>query len=262
MIYCPLFSGSAGNATLLATDKSRLLIDAGKTGKAIEQALSQISFPADSLTGILVTHEHTDHIKSVGILSRKYNLPIYANKLTWESMQAKIGDISLQNIRIFNSNRDFFIGDCHITPHRISHDAADPVGFSFVHNQKIISHITDLGFFPESLYEIVGQADIAFIESNYDLVALANTARPASLKNRIRSKKGHLSNEDSAVVCARLAKLGCRNFVLGHLSRDANTPKLAFHTHQLSLNESGFILDKDVKMNIAYQNSIGGIYQI
>ena len=124
--FAPLYSSSSGNSTFIGAGDTRILVDAGVTGKSIEQALNTINEDPHGISGILVTHEHSDHIKGIGILSRKYDIPVYANALTWEAMEDKIGDISLRNIRVVDKT-EFYIGDMCILPVELSHDAADPV---------------------------------------------------------------------------------------------------------------------------------------
>ena len=262
MSYCPLFSGSSGNAAIIGTEKTRILIDAGLTGRALQSALNQISVDPCSIQAILITHEHSDHVRGAGILSRKFGIPIYANSKTWVAMQKSVGVISPQNVRVFETGRDFYLGDCNITPYSLPHDAADPVGFSFYHKGHKISQMTDLGHVPKDLYDMVGDSDIILIESNHDIEKLANSARPAALKRRIRSKKGHLSNEDSAEACVKLAEMGCRRFILGHMSAEANTPRLAFEANSGILAQAGFVQKENVEIYLAYRDRACGIFRL
>lgn len=260
--YCPLFSGSSGNAAILGTEKTRILIDAGLPGKSLQAALDRISVDAGSIQGILITHEHSDHVRGAGVLSRRYNIPIYANSKTWVAMQRSIGVIAPQNVRVFETGRDFYLGDCNITPYSLPHDAADPVGFSFDHRGRKISQITDLGYVPKDLFDYIGNSDIILIESNHDIERLSNSARPAALKRRIRSKHGHLSNEDSAEACVKLAEMGCRRFILGHMSAETNTPKLAYDANATILAEAGFVQNENVELYLAHRDRACGIFRL
>lgn len=260
--YCPLFSGSSGNAAIISTPNARFLIDAGLAGKTLIAALERIGVDPHALDGIIITHEHTDHVRGAGILSRKYNLPIYANAKTWLAMQKYIGTIAPQNVRVFDTNHDFFIGDCNIFPFSIPHDAADPVGFTFFHQGKKISQLTDLGHMPASLLDVVEDSHLILLESNHDLTKLENSARPASLKRRIRSNHGHLSNESAAETCLSLINRGCRRFILGHMSGEANTPQIAYQTTEQFLTRNGVQLKQDAELYLAHRDHACGIFRL
>ena len=126
--FCPLFSGSSGNSLFVGAGDTRILVDAGMPGRSIEAQLRALDVAPDTLSGILITHEHSDHIKGVGILSRKYDLPVYANEGTWMAMEDKIGGVALKNQRLFYTGEDFYIGELNVAPFAIPHDAAEPVG--------------------------------------------------------------------------------------------------------------------------------------
>lgn len=253
--YCPLFSGSSGNSAFLSTPTTSFLIDAGLPGKSITTALESIHVDPCMLQGIIITHEHNDHIRGAGILSRKYNLPIYANAKTWSAMTPALGMIAPQNIRIFATNHDFFIGDCQIFPFSIPHDAAEPVGFTFFHQGKKISQATDLGHTPTAFFDLLKNSDIVLLESNHDIQMLKQSARPAALKKRILSNIGHLSNDHAAETCLRLANdYGCHRFILGHMSGEANTSRAAWDTTKNHLELHGFTLEKDIDLFLAYRN--------
>lgn len=260
--YCPLFSGSSGNAAILSTPQARFLIDAGLAGKTMAEALARIGVDPHTLDGIIITHEHTDHVRGAGVFSRKYNLPIYANAKTWLAMQTSVGNIAPQNVRVFDTNHDFFIGDCHIFPFSIPHDAADPVGFTFFHQGKKISQITDLGHVPAPIFDIVSDSSLILLESNHDITKLEHSTRPASLKRRIRSNHGHLSNDTAAETCLSLIDRGCRRFILGHMSRESNTPEIAYQTTQQFLGEHGLQIKQDIELYLAYRDHPCGIFRL
>jgi Metal-dependent hydrolases of the beta-lactamase superfamily I len=157
MIFCPLFSGSSGNSTFIASNNTKILVDAGLAGKNIEKALSSINQNPKELDAIFVTHEHTDHIKGVGVLSRRYDIPIYTNELTWNAMSPNIGKIKDNNIKII-SDKHVNIKDMDVISYKISHDAADPRGYEICAGNKIACIATDLGFFSDEVKkDYIGQ---------------------------------------------------------------------------------------------------------
>ena len=151
LTFCPLFSGSSGNALFIGAGDTRLLIDAGMPGKAIERALNEIGVLPETLTAIAVTHEHSDHVKGVGIISRKYHVPIYANERTWNAMARTIGEIHPANRRVFEDENDFYIGDLALHPFPIPHDAADPVGYRVYYGGRSAATATDMGYARKSV---------------------------------------------------------------------------------------------------------------
>ena len=264
MTYCPLFSGSSGNAALLEAGNTRLLVDAGLPGRTITSALEGTGRLPESLQGILITHEHSDHIKGAGILSRKYDLPIYANAGTWEAMESQIGRIAPKNIRIFETGHEFFLGQLAVFPYAISHDAAEPVGFSFYHQGSKISQATDLGRMTPDVLEAVKGSDLLLLESNHDVAMLKAGRYTYALKQRILGNKGHLSNDAAALACVRLANLGVRRFILGHLSRENNFEELAYETCAQALTDAGARLGEegDVSLYLAHWDRPTALFTI
>ena len=165
LTFCPLFSGSSGNAIYVSAGDTRMLIDAGMPGKAIENALRTIDVLPETLTAIAVTHEHTDHTKGVGILSRKYHIPIYANERTFEAMAKTVGEIPKWDRRYFDTGEDFYVNDLALHPFAIPHDAADPVGYRLWGGNVSISTATDLGFFPRTIRDAVAGSSLVLLES-------------------------------------------------------------------------------------------------
>lgn len=258
--FCPLFSGSSGNSTYIGNDDTHLLIDAGVSGKNIENALKQIQVNPYKIDGILVTHEHTDHIKSVGVLSRKFGIPIYATNKTWQAMDKKIGEINLKNVRYFDPNQDFYIKNMDITPITIPHDAADPVCFNFFSQGKKAGICTDLGYMPKNIQDSLKNCDVLLLESNHDLNMLQAGSYPYNLKCRISGKNGHLSNETCGNILASLAQT-VGMVTLGHLSRDNNTADVALQTVTSILSENG-ITEKDIVVSVANRDRISKMYVI
>ncbi len=235
MQFCPLYSGSSGNALFLEAGGVRLLVDAGLSGITIERALHSIGVSPDTLSAILVTHEHSDHIKGVGILSRKYDLPVYANLACWEAMLPQLGEIRPARMRVFETGQDFYLKGLNITPFATPHDSVEPVGYAFFHQGRKLCTMTDIGYMSESLLDAAQDADLLLLEANHDVEMLKNGAYPYPLKKRILSSKGHLSNADAGRALTKLYSRGVRNVILGHLSAHNNTEAIAMQTVQSCL---------------------------
>lgn len=263
MTFCPLYSGSSGNAIYVATERTRLLIDAGLSGKTIISALASIGVNPASLNGILVTHEHTDHVKGAGILSRKFDIPIYATEDTWQAMEMTIGPVRSCNMRGFDKAADFFVQDINVVPFGIPHDAADPVGYRLFNGGFSVATATDLGHFTKELLSQLSGADVVLLESNHDPeMLMANIKYSHTLKRRILGNRGHLSNEDCARAAAALCETGVRHIVLGHLSGENNVPALAYEVTKQTLAQAGIDANKDVGLNVASRHEVGGVYTI
>lgn len=251
LAYCSLFSGSSGNSSIIASDDTKIMIDAGLSGKSIQSEIAKIGIEAGSIKAIIVTHEHIDHVKGVGVLSRKFDLPIYANELTWNAMHKKVGPIAQKNVRVFETGREFCIGDIEVYPFLIPHDAAEPVGYTFNYNKSKVTQLTDLGHFPKRLINIVENSDLIMLESNHDETMLKNGRYPYMLQKRILGTRGHLSNDMCANSCIDLMKRNCKRFVLGHLSEENNNEQLAYETTLNSIKNSGAIEKQDFELYMA-----------
>lgn len=240
MKFCSLRSGSGGNAIYINHKDVHILVDAGLSGRTIEKALLNIGINPKSLSAILITHEHKDHIIGAGVLSRRYNIPIYANKATWEVMEKDIKEISEKNKLYFTTGEEFEIGDVKIIPFKKSHDAVEPVGFSFKCGDKKISIATDLGYMTRGVANHLIGSDIVLLEANHDIEMLINGSYPWPLKKRILSNVGHLSNDAAADTLMKLFKMKAIGIAfLGHLSQNNNKPELAFATVTNVLKKSG-----------------------
>jgi len=255
-----LASGSSGNSIFIGDKKNSILIDAGLSGKKIEERLKMIDRDPTCIDAILVTHEHSDHIKGVGVLSRRFDIPVYANELTWQGAISNLGKISEANCKIFKDS--FMFGKFGIEPFSIPHDANDPVGFIVNHRNNKISIATDMGFMPDDVKNKLKRSDFIIIESNHDLEMLMNGSYPWSLKNRIKGKKGHLSNDDTAAALPELIGDNCPSILLAHLSKDNNIPDLAYITIKNILEKEGFRLEKDLEMGFAYRDRPTQLYKI
>ncbi len=225
-IFTVLGSGSSGNCSYLEVGETRLLIDAGLSGLQIRKRLASIGRSTESLTGILITHEHSDHSQGLSSLCRYLNAPVYCNRLTREALETRLKN--QPQFRIFTTGSRFDLEDVSVDNFSIPHDANDPVGFMLETECGRFGFLTDLGHTNRMVVDRIRKADVLLLESNYDLRLLQeDTRRPWSLKQRIISRHGHLSNDDAADLVEQIAGEGLKNLYLGHLSRDCNRPELA-----------------------------------
>lgn len=262
MKFCSLFSGSSGNSLFVSANQTRLLIDSGMSGIKIQKALKKIDQEAESLKGILITHEHRDHICGVGVLSRRFDLPIYANAKTWQSMAPQLGKIADHNVRYFNFDDRLIIGDLEITAFKTSHDAAESCGFAINDGKKRIGVATDTGLVTPEMIEALTACQLAIIESNHDINMLDAGFYPFHLKQRIKSKFGHLSNEVAGQLVKTLIDKGTEKIILAHLSQENNFPLLAYETSARILTEAGMDLKKDVQLSVAKRNDVSEIIEL
>lgn len=260
--FSPLFSGSSGNAIYVGCDDAHILVDAGVSGTRVAQALESIGVKPGQLDGILVTHEHTDHIKGVGILARKYGVPVYATSGTWAAMEDKVGAISPKNQRVIDPETNFFLGPLEIMAFSTPHDAVDSVGYAFDLLGARFALATDLGCVRDGWLKHVSGAQAILLESNYDPDMLQAGPYPYDLKKRIMSRRGHLSNEDAGVVASSLVKAGAHQIVLGHLSKENNFPELALRTVEQLLFADGIEAGSDVDLRVALRDSVTGIFSV
>ncbi len=233
-----LGSGSSGNCSYLESGETRILIDAGFSGRQIRQRMAGIGRSPENLHGILITHEHSDHIQGLTGLAAKLQVPVYCNRLTKEAIESQL-DARL-DFRIFSSGACFEIGDLTVDSFSIPHDASDPVGFLIRTAEGNVGFLTDLGHATKLVLERVREACVLVLESNHDVKMLQNDPRrPWSLKQRILSRHGHLSNEAAAAAAAEIVSAGLRRIYLSHLSRDCNTPELALKAMSSQLTGMG-----------------------
>ena len=259
--FCSLYSGSSGNCLFIETDNTKLLIDAGVSLKKIEEGLNNMNIDPSSLDGILVTHEHSDHIKSLGSLSKKFDLPVFANQETLAAMPKQVEKISDKNINKFNVNEKFCINDLEINPFSIHHDAANPCGFNFFNNNKKISIATDIGHMDNQILKTLEGSSFILLESNYDPEVLKYTKYPFLLKQRIAGPNGHLSNNMAGKVINYLINTGLNTAMLGHLSKESNFPALAYQTVADEIISSGTDISK-INLSVASRDTIGDIVHI
>ena len=236
MKICSLNSGSSGNSIFVSSGLTRILLDAGASGSKIEQELYSIGESIDSIDALLITHEHTDHIKSMGVLARKHAIPVYGTQGTLMAAlngSYSVGKIDPLMLNFIEPDKPFLIGDIMVTPFAVSHDAADPVAYCFESDGKKIGTATDLGYYDEYIIDKLTDSDLLYLESNHDIRMLESGRYSYPLKMRVKGKKGHLSNDDCASLTAALcngSKKQVKHVILAHLSLDNNFPELAYAT--------------------------------
>lgn len=247
---CPLFSSSKGNSTYLSGGGTSLLIDAGVSLRQLTAALDQHGVQPKQLHGILITHEHTDHICGLRTLLKKYPLPVYASAQTlgFLSREGHIPD----GIQATALSGPTVIGGIAVTPFDTPHDAAHSLGFRFtLPDERTVAIATDLGYITETVRAHLTGCDLVLLESNYDAGMLARSAYPEMLKQRIRSKSGHLDNLDCAQECVRLIRCGTSRLILGHLSESNNLPNLAYSTTKALLDQAQMQENRDYLLRVA-----------
>ncbi|AIG43122.1 TPA: MBL fold metallo-hydrolase [Streptococcus suis] len=246
--YSILASGSSGNCFYLETDKKKILVDAGLSGKKITSLLAEIDRKPEDIDAILVTHEHSDHIHGIGVLARKYGMDIYANELTWQAMESKLGKIDVAQKHIFELGAMKTFGDLDIESFGVSHDAVCPQFYRFMKDDKSFVMLTDTGYVSDRMVGIVENADAYLIESNHDIEILRSGSYSWNLKQRILSDKGHLCNEDGADAMIRSLGNRTKKIYLGHLSKENNIKELAHMTmvNQLAQADLGVGVDFQV----------------
>lgn len=229
--FCSLYSGSSGNCLYVESQNTKLLVDTGMSCKKIEEALTSIEVDPFSINAILVTHEHSDHVKGLSTISRKYNIPVYATEETYDAMPTQTEKITQENINYFKPAEKFSINDLDILPFSIPHDAANPCGFNINSIDKQISIATDIGHMTKQILGHLEGSEFVLLESNYDTEVLKCCSYPFKLKSRIASSTGHLSNTIAGKTISYLSKNSIlHTAMLGHLSKESNFPELAYQT--------------------------------
>lgn len=259
LTFAPLFSGSSGNCVCVGTGAGRLLVDAGVSCARITAELARIGADARDILAILITHEHSDHIRGAGIFARKYEVPIYATAGTWAAMSGKLGELPSDFMRIIDSEQDFTLAGMNIQPFPTPHDAAESVGYSFTAGGATFALATDIGCARQGWLKRVTGAQAVLLESNYDPDMLRAGRYPYELKRRIMSKRGHLSNDDAAEIAQMLAEGGTRRIVLGHLSQENNFPDLALKCCETALEMSGAA---DCEVSVAERDRATGVFSL
>ncbi|HHV63220.1 MAG TPA: MBL fold metallo-hydrolase [Firmicutes bacterium] len=254
---CVLASGSSGNCTLIHTDTTTILIDAGLPGKvAVERLLAADVHPSD-IDAILITHEHTDHVSGLGTLSRALDIPVYASEATWKALDANprvCGPVREKNKRVIAAGELFNVKDLAIQPFPVPHDAAGPLGYCIIDGARKVGIATDAGHATQEMKQQLADCDLLVIEANHDVEMLMVGSYPWALKRRILSDLGHLSNEAAGEFLGSIVTERTSNILLAHLSKENNLPELALLTVIAILRLNGIAVGKDLRVGLTYRN--------
>ncbi|MFI3238255.1 MAG: MBL fold metallo-hydrolase [Lachnospiraceae bacterium] len=267
MKLCSIASGSSGNCTYIGTDQAHVLVDAGVSGKRINEGLAKFDICGSDLSAIFVTHEHIDHVQGLGVMARKYKIPIFATKGTIEGILSSttkgVNNIDTALLNEIQTDRDFCFQDIVVHPFCISHDAKEPCGYTFSKGNKKIGVATDIGTFDSYIIEKLKNLNAVVLEANHDVRMLEMGPYPYALKQRVLSDSGHLSNENSGILLTKILHSKLKHIVLAHLSHENNMPALAYETVKLEINaaKSEFCAD-DFTIQVAKRNEASDILYI
>ncbi|MBA4494080.1 MBL fold metallo-hydrolase [Paenactinomyces guangxiensis] len=255
MRFSVLASGSTGNCIFIESERARVLVDAGLSGKQIEQRLQKIGIDPTTLTAVFVSHEHIDHVKGLGVLVRRYQIPIYTNEATWNHLPSSVGEIPELYQNIIETGASLELEDVRVESIPVSHDAAEPMGFQFRQKtDETLAVITDLGYVNQRITDQVTGVDTLIWESNHDVDMLRMGSYPWNVKRRILSDMGHLSNQDAGEALTDIVRGMGENVYLAHLSRDNNLSELAHLTVKNILEDTGLQVGRDVYLWPTYDD--------
>ena len=244
-----LGSGSKGNCAVISNGKTAVMVDAGLSAKSIQKKLAEIGLPITAVSGILLTHEHNDHIR--GLQDMNFYAPVYTHEDTIKELES----MGLYG-RFEPVKGEFCLGDFSVTPFDVSHDAAHPLGFVITDGKEKAAYMTDTGYVSKGIMNVIAGVDVAVIESNHDEELLLRGNYPERLKRRILSDKGHLCNAETALTVTDLVKSGARKIMLAHISENNNLTELAYWTTVRQLKKQG-IKEGDVSLQVALQRETG-----
>lgn len=232
-------SGSSGNCTYIGSENTHLLVDAGISNRRIEQGLNEIGVKGSELNGIMITHEHSDHIRGLGVLARKYGIPVYGTRETLEEIAGKkcLGEYPKELLTEIRPDLEFSVGDLTLLPFSIDHDAVNPVAYRIRQGQKSVAVATDMGHFDAYVIDHLQGLDALLVESNHDVNMLQTGPYPYYLKRRILGDHGHLSNENAGRLLNHLLHDRLKHILLGHLSKENNYEALAYETVKLEIDQ-------------------------
>ena len=265
MRMCSIASGSSGNCVYVGSDTTHLLVDTGISRRKIEEGLKTLALSVQDLDGILITHEHSDHISGLGVLIRRREIPIYATRGTIQKMREmeSLRHIPADLFQEVREEEHFTIKDVMVAPMQISHDAAQPAAYRFRHDKKWVGIITGLGVYNEYTVECMRGMDVILLEANHDVRMLESGPYPYYLKRRILGERGHLSNELSGRFLSRILHDQLKAVILGHLSKENNLAELAYETVRLEIT----MADNEFKGNdfpimVAKRDEVSGVVEI
>ncbi len=262
---CSIASGSSGNCICVGSNNTHVLIDAGISGKRIENGLNEIDLKTSEMQGILITHEHIDHIAGLGVLARRYGIPLYTTEGTMNAIlhTKSVGKIEESLFQVISPEKEFAIGDLTIKPIAISHDAAEPVAYKVKRGDKSVAVITDLGTYNQTIVEELQGLDALLLEANHDVNMLQMGAYPYPLKQRILGDRGHLSNERCGQLLCELLHDHFGTVLLGHLSKENNYEKLAYEAVRLevTMGDNPYKAE-DFPMMVAKRDSVSDMIRV
>ena len=265
MRFCSIASGSSGNCIYVGSDNTHVLVDIGISGKKMETGLNSLELTGRDLDGILITHEHSDHIKGLGVISRKYGIPIYATAGTIDAMVRTnaLGKIPERIFHEIQEDEPFMIYVLKVNPFTIPHDAAQPVGYRLEHEGHSVGIATDLGKYNDYIIENLQGLDALLLEANHDIRMLQVGKYPYYLKQRILGDRGHLSNENAGRLLCRLLHDNLKAIFLGHLSRENNYEELAYETvcSEVTLGDNPY-KSKDFRIQVAKRDFVSDVVTV
>jgi phosphoribosyl 1,2-cyclic phosphodiesterase len=263
--FCSFSSGSSGNCYLVKSESAAILIDAGISGKRVWEGLAHTGTDPGMLRAILITHEHSDHIGGlISVMKKAGSLTVHANERTWQATGISENAFPFVNIERFVTGDDFTVGDISVKTFAVSHDAAEPVGYTLRCQGRQISLITDTGHVDAEMFEEIRGANLLVLESNHDEDMLKYGKYPFFLKKRVLGDKGHLSNDAAGDAILRLLMSGGekRRVLLAHLSRENNFPEMALQTVKNILEEYGYHTGTDVDLDVIPRDGIGELHEV
>ena len=265
MRLCSIASGSSGNCVYVGSETTHLLMDVGISGKRTEAGLQELGLKMSDIDGIFITHEHADHINGLGVLARKYGVPIYGTKGTIEAIRQtrSLGKIDDELFRYIKADEKCRVKDVTIYPIRTSHDAAESVAYRISHDRQKMAIITDLGCYNDYTVECLKGLDVLYLEANHDIHMLQVGPYPYYLKQRILGERGHLSNEAAGRLLSRVLHDGMRAIVLGHLSQENNLPELAYESVRVEVTMADVPYSgNDFPMYVAKRDEVSQMIEI
>ena len=260
--FCSLSSGSSGNSYLVGSDRTLVLVDAGISARQIQERLKTLGLKPEDLSGILITHEHSDHIKGIDTLSKKYHLPLYMNPDTREQVLTLCKNRDQMEIRVFDDREPFLLNDLEVHPFPVSHDAADTVGYSLRKSDSKVCIATDTGTVTPQILTELTDADLVILEANHDEDILKMGRYPWFLKQRILGDQGHLSNEAAGHALAQVIREDPRprQVLLAHLSKENNFPEMAWQTVVNVLESHRIYLSEHLRIDMLKRDEMSGVY--
>lgn len=265
MRLCSIASGSSGNCIYVGSDATHLLVDVGISGRKAESGLNYLGLTGKDIDGILITHEHADHINGLGIMARKYGIPVYATRGTIQALReiSSLGEMDASLFHEVRADEKLVIKDLTVNPMSISHDAAEPVAYRVSYGRRKVAVCTDLGHFTDYTVECLRGMDALLLEANHDVNMLQVGRYPYYLKQRILGDRGHLSNENSGRLLSRVLHDGVQAVLLGHLSRENNLPELAYEAvrMEIALGDNPYSAD-DFPLQVAKRSEPTPVIQI